>query len=156
MRKVRVLCVGKKQEAYLKTGIEIYQKKLRRYCDFELLALREANYGKGSIKQWHKQEQEEITNKLRPQTYVIACDEGGKSLSSALFAKKLEGISNQGLSRIDFIVGGPYGLPPAVKNQADLILSFSSMTLTHQMIRLFLVEQIYRGFTILNGEKYHH
>ncbi len=156
MRKIRILCIGKKQEPYLKSGVEIYEKKLKRYCRFELTPLKEADYGKGSIKQWHQKEWKEIQNKLNPQTYLIACDEKGTSLSSTRFAEKLESIANQGCSRIDFVIGGPYGLPQEVRNQSDMMLSVSPMTLTHQMVRLFLAEQIYRAFTIINGEKYHH
>lgn len=156
MRNIRILCIGKKQEAYLTSGVEIYEKKLKRYCHFEMTSLKEANYGKGSIKQWHQKEWKEIQNQFRPQTYVIACDEKGKLLSSTHFAEKLQKIANQGYSRIDFVIGGPYGLPQEIRTQSDMILSVSPMTMTHQMVRLFLAEQIYRAFTIMKGEKYHH
>mgnify|MGYP002725697613 CR=1 FL=1 len=156
MRQIRVLCVGKKQEPYLKTGIDVYQKKLQRYCRFELIPLKEANYGKGSKLQWQRKEQKEIESQYRPQTYIIACDEKGETLSSPQLADKLKSIANQGFSKIDFVVGGPFGLPQEIKAGSHLMLSLSSMTLTHQMIRLLLAEQIYRAFTIIKGEKYHH
>lgn len=156
MRQVRILCVGKKQESYLKTGIEIYQKKLQRYCRFELKPVPEADYGRGSMEQWQRREQEEIESQYRPQTFIISCDESGESFTSTRFADKLKSIANQGFSRIDFVIGGPFGLPQKIKAESHMLLSLSSMTLTHQMIRLFLVEQIYRAFTIIRGEKYHH
>ncbi|MBU2644289.1 23S rRNA (pseudouridine(1915)-N(3))-methyltransferase RlmH [bacterium] len=156
MRKIRILCVGRKQETYLKSGIEIYRKKLKRYCEFELKTIREADYSRGMQAQWLNKEYQAIQTQLRPNTFLIACDETGISLSSVDFARQLEQITNQGQSKIDFIIGGPYGLPPEIKNQANLLFRLSAMTLTHQMVRLFLVEQIYRAFTILNGEKYHH
>ena len=156
MRKIRILCVGKKLESYLKTGIEIYRKKLQRYCQFDMSLLKEADYSKGSIQQWQIKEQREIENRLKSQTFIIACDETGTHLTSAQFADQLEKVAGQGYSRIDFIIGGPYGLPPEIKKQANMVFSMSLMTLTHQMARLILIEQIYRAFTIINGEKYHH
>jgi len=156
MRNIRVLCIGKKQEPYLKTGIEIFQKKLNRYCHFELVLLKEADYAKGSIQQWQLKEQQEIESRLQSQSYVIACDETGKGLSSSQLAGQFEMVANQGCSKIEFIIGGPYGLSGEISKRADLVLSLSCMTLTHQMARLILIEQIYRAFTIINGEKYHH
>lgn len=156
MRKIRMLCVGKKQEPYLQSGIEVYQKKLKRYCQFEVVPLREANYGKGSARQWAEKEQKEIENQIQSQTFLIACDEKGTTLSSPQFAEKLSSIANQGYSKIDFIVGGPFGLPEGIKKRSDMMFSLSHLTLTHQMIRLFLAEQIYRAYTIIKGEKYHH
>jgi 23S rRNA (pseudouridine1915-N3)-methyltransferase len=156
MRKIRVLCVGRKQEPYLKSGIEAYLKKLQRYCEIEFKTVREATYSSGTSKQWHAKEWKEIQNHLHKSSFLIACDEKGSSLSSKAFARKLADISMQGFSSIDFVIGGPYGLPEEVKNRANFVLSLSPMTFTHQMFRLFLIEQIYRAFTILKGEKYHH
>lgn len=156
MRKIRVLWFGKKQETYLKSGIEIYQKKLQRYCEVEFKTIREADYSSGTLKQWHAKEWKEIQNHLHSKAFLIACDETGTCYSSRTFAQKLEAISLQGFSKIDFVVGGPFGLPAEIKSRANLVLSLSPMTFTHQMFRLFLVEQLYRAFTILNGEKYHH
>ncbi|NQU66103.1 MAG: 23S rRNA (pseudouridine(1915)-N(3))-methyltransferase RlmH [SAR324 cluster bacterium] len=156
MRKIRILCVGKKQETYLNSGIETYQKKLQRYCELEFKTIREADYSSGTPKQWHAKEWKEIQNQLHATAFLIACDEMGVCYSSKAFANKLENIALQGVSRIDFVVGGPYGLPTEIRSRANLVLSLSTMTFTHQMFRLFLVEQIYRALTILNGEKYHH
>ncbi len=156
MRKIRILCVGRKQEAYLKSGIEIYLKKLQRYCKIEFKTIREATYSSGTTAQWHAKEWLEIQGQLQKNSFLIACDERGESLSSKFFASKLGDVTLQGFSSIDFVIGGAYGLPAEVKNRADFVLSLSPMTFTHQMFRLFLVEQIYRAFTILKGEKYHH
>jgi 23S rRNA (pseudouridine1915-N3)-methyltransferase len=156
MRKIKVLCVGKKQEAYLQSGIETYLKKLQRYCEIEFKTVREAVYSSGTIKQWHTKEWKEIQNHLQKNSFLIACDEKGSTFSSKAFARKLEDISMQGFSSIDFVVGGAYGLPAEVKDRAHFVFSLSPMTFTHQMFRLFLIEQIYRAFTILKGEKYHH
>ncbi len=140
----------------MKSGIETYLKKLQRYCEIEFKTIREATYSSGSSKQWHAKEWKEIQSHLQKSSFLIACDEKGSSFPSKAFARKLADISMQGFSNIDFLVGGPYGLPVEVKKRANLVLSLSPMTFTHQMFRLLLIEQIYRAFTILKGEKYHH
>lgn len=156
MRKIRILCVGRKLETYLQNGIARYEKKLRRYCNLEIKSLREADYGKGSIELWHQRELQEIQRHLQPRAFQVVCDETGAQLTSREFAATIGHAAGRGYSSIAFIVGGAFGLPAVIKEQSDMRLSLSKMTLTHQMARLFLVEQIYRAFTILNGENYHH
>ncbi|MBU2513022.1 23S rRNA (pseudouridine(1915)-N(3))-methyltransferase RlmH [bacterium] len=156
MRKIRVICVGKNQEKYIQEGIKSYEKKLRRYCNFKWDFVKEADYGKGSEVIWLQDEFKRLSKLLDPNAFTIACYDKGESLSSVQFAEKFKAIANNGYSRIDFIIGGPFGLPEEILKTSNMVLSISAMTFTHQMARLILSEQIYRAFTIINNESYHH
>jgi 23S rRNA (pseudouridine1915-N3)-methyltransferase len=156
MRKIRILCVGKTQDAYLLEGIKNFEKKLKRFCSFSWVVVKEATYKKGNKNQWISQEGERLRKVIDPGNFTIACDEKGKSHTSPEFADLFQAIANSGHSQIDFIIGGAYGLPEEIAKNANLKLSLSDMTFTHQMIRLLLVEQIYRAYTIINNIKYHH
>ena len=156
MRKIKVLAVGAKPKDYIGEGISKFEKKIRRYCDLELQWIKEANYSSGDPAVWLDIESQRIEKRLSKESVKIACDEKGKQLTSVDFSMEFEKWATKGFSSFDFIVGGAYGLHDRIKQSAQLILSFSPMTMTHQMFRLFLIEQIYRAFTIINGEKYHH
>lgn len=156
MRKVRIICVGKNQEPYLKQGLAIYEKKLNRYCNFEFIHVKEASYRSGIKKNWLAEESDRLLKYYTSDNFSIVCDEKGKQLKSTEMANEFIKHSNHGFSRFDFYIGGPYGLSNQFKKQANLIFSFSTMTMTHQMFRLVLIEQIYRSFTIIKKEKYHH
>ncbi len=156
MRKIDVLCVGKNQQDYIKKGLELFEKKLKRYCKFNIQYIKEANYHSGKNNKWLEEEGNRISKYILNGGYTIACDENGKSFNSVAFADKLMQCANQGFSHLQFIIGGPYGLSEKIKADAHLRFSLSAMTLTHQMIRLILIEQIYRAITIINNEKYHH
>jgi len=156
MRKVRIICVGKNQDPYLKQGLALYEKKLNRYCHFEFISVKEASYRSGTKIKWLAEESERLLKHFSTDNYSIICDEKGKQFHSIEMANELINKSNHGFSKFDFFIGGPYGLSSEFKKQANLLFSFSAMTMTHQMFRLVLIEQIYRSFTIINREKYHH
>lgn len=158
MLNIQVICVGKLKEKYLKDAIDEYSKRLSKYCKLTITELQDEKIpdkSNPSIEQEIKNK--ECTNILRhikKDSYVIALDLKGKTLSSEEFSEKLETLSMQ-TSHITFIIGGSLGLTADLLNQCNLKLCFSTMTFPHQLIRVFLLEQIFRGFKIANGETYH-
>ena len=134
----------------------MYEERIRRYADLNLVVVPEERVlYKGRKDYILNQEGRRIREKVRPDVFGVALDEGGKPLSSEGFARSLEKWSDSGSREIAFLLGGPYGLEEALKEEADFRLSLSPMTLAHGMARLLLLEQIYRGFTLLRGEPYH-
>jgi 23S rRNA (pseudouridine1915-N3)-methyltransferase len=156
MRKIRIVCVGKLQDSFLKEGIQAYEKKMKRYCSFSWQIVKEANYGQGSKPLWLDSEFSRLSKCVSPRSFSISCDEAGDSLSSLQFADLFKKTANAGYSQIDFFIGGAHGLPDKLTHSTNRKISLSPMTFTHQMVRLILAEQIYRAFTIVNNEKYHH
>ncbi|MDT8445312.1 MAG: 23S rRNA (pseudouridine(1915)-N(3))-methyltransferase RlmH [bacterium] len=150
---MRLLLVGKTKESYLLEGCQIYLKRLVNYSKVELVFLKESN--QTDPKAAKAEEAGRIMDKLDPQALCILLDERGQSFSSEGLAAYLEKQALAGFGKIDWVVGGAWGAGDALKARADLSLSLSKLTLTHQMVRLFLLEQIYRALTILKGEKYH-
>ncbi len=138
-------------------GVEMYAKRLRNYTQYDVLTI---NVPK-SVRQRSQNEQkvEEaklIFNQILSDDFLVLLDERGKELSSVEFSKFVSQRQNASTKRLIFLIGGPYGFDEKMYNRADFKLSFSKMTFSHQMIRLFFSEQLYRAFTILKGEKYHH
>lgn len=156
MRKVNLICVGKTQDQYLQLGLEKFEKKLRPYCKYSFKAVKEANYGQGNLQTCLLEEEKRLLQARSKGSFMVVCDEKGKQLNSIELSEHLMKWSNQGYSEVDFIVGGAYGLTQNLKKQASFLLSFSRFTMTHQMIRLFLIEQIYRSHSLIHGQKYHH
>ncbi len=149
--------MGKTSDSYLKEGMDIYLKRLKRYVKF---SIEEVPDLKG-MKNRNPQEQNELEGEallkvIVPSDLVILLDEKGDSYSSRQFSNQMQKWMNGGPSRIVFMVGGPFGFPPAVYARANGKVSLSKMTFSHQMIRVFFVEQIYRAFSILKNEPYHH
>jgi len=155
--KLRLICVGKLSEPWLRAGATEYQERIGRYLPLTLSELREEKGGgkKPNPRFIREREGELILEKIPAGAFVIVLDEGGKSLTSEGVAALLERHMVEGTQELALIIGGAYGLSAAVKDRADLTLSLSAMTLTHQMARLFLLEQVYRGFTIVRNEPYH-
>ncbi len=152
--RIRILWVGKTQQEWVRTGIEEYAARIRRYVPLELAEAREE---KGSGAEAGLSLECERLKKLLPkQGKVILLDEKGDAVTSPEFASFIGRCRDSGTGALTFVIGGAYGFPDAFKKEADRIISLSPMTFTHQMVRIFLLEQIYRGFTILNGEPYHH
>ncbi len=156
MKKIRILCVGNNKDSYIAQGLSVFEKKLKRYCKLQQHIIKEANYGFGSQDRWLEEEGSRLSKLTSPGNLTIICDEKGQSFTSAALAREFVRYANQGYSQFDFIVGGAFGLSDPLKQSADILLSFSPMTTTHQLFRLLLLEQIYRAYTIINGEKYHH
>ncbi len=155
--KIVLLVVGKTSEQYLIDGISEYQKRLKHYIGFEILEIPNIKKAKNiSNVELIKKEGESILNTLHSSDYLVLLDEKGKGFTSLKFSQKLQGWMLSGKKRLVFVVGGAYGFSEEIYIRGDEKLSLSNMTFSHQMVRLFLVEQIYRGYTILNNEPYHH
>ena len=158
MLSINIICVGKVKEKFFKDAIEEYSKRLSKYCKLEINELPDEKIpdkiNETIINDIKQKECNNIINHLKKDSYIIALDLKGKELSSEDFSKKIDTISMQN-SKISFIIGGSLGLTNDVLNVANEKVCFSKMTFPHQLIRVFLVEQIYRAFKISNGENYH-
>lgn len=155
MIKVNVVAIGKVKESYFLDGINEYKKRLSKYCDFSIIELKEENFDKvddALISVIKKREAERILPNLKG--YVIVTDINGKKLSSTELASLLKTKGDE-IGVITLVIGGSYGLDQSVKEKADYKISFSDMTFPHTLFRLMLTEQIYRGFSIINGSNYH-
>ena len=157
--KITVLCVGKIKEKYLKDAISEYEKRLSRYCKLEIIeVIDEKSPEQISAKEEsliQEKEGERLLKHIREEAYVFTLEIDGKELDSVEFAKKIEGLGVTGVSHICFVIGGSIGLGEAVRKRGNFALSFSKMTFPHQLMRVVLLEQIYRGYRIMNGEPYH-
>ncbi len=154
---IKVLAIGKTDNKNLQALIEEYTKRLGFYIKFDLDIIPDIKNAKNLSESEQKiKEGQLILNKLSPTDYLILLDENGKEFSSIGFSEFLQKKMNSGLKTIVFVIGGPYGFSEEVYQKAEGKVSLSQMTFSHQMIRLFVIEQIYRGFTILNNEPYHH
>jgi 23S rRNA (pseudouridine1915-N3)-methyltransferase len=154
---VTLLCVGKTDFSWVKEGLELYVSRLRRYVPFkveEIPHLKNASALSEAVLK--EKEGEIILSKLRPSDYVILLDEHGREYRSVEFASKLEALLSRNSRDIVFIIGGAYGFSEAVYSRSDEKISLSKMTFSHQMVRVVFAEQLYRAFTILKGEPYHH
>jgi len=152
--KLRLLWVGKIQEEWLKCGVEEYRRRIGRYFPFEISEVREE---KGAEAETMRQKECDRLEKLLARgSRLILLDERGEELTSPQFAEFIGRYRDAGTQELVFAIGGAYGFSAAFRERADRTIALSRMTFTHQMVRLFLVEQIYRGCTILNNEQYHH
>lgn len=152
--KLRLLWVGRTQEAWVKAGIEEYAGRVKRYTPFEISEVKEE---KGVAPEQMRQREAERIDKLLPKNgRIILLDEAGEQFTSPQFADLLAKYRDTGTPEILFAVGGAYGFSAELRSRADKLISLSKMTFTHQMIRPFFLEQLYRAFTILNNEGYHH
>ncbi len=153
--KIELWVIGKTAFKYLDEGIAVYEKRLKHYVNFDLIVLPDVKNPPLSTEALKTKEGELILNKLQKDDLLILLDENGKHLTSIDFSKFIENQQMNATKRIIFQIGGAYGFSDAVYARANQKMSLSKMTFSHQMIRLFFVEQLYRAFTILKGEKYH-
>ena len=157
--KSRIVAAGKLKEKYLREGVAEYEKRLAPFASVELRETREEymveNPSEAQRQQTLAKEGERLLRLVPEKSYLIVLDVKGKLLSSEALAEELASLALQGQSDLTFLIGGAFGLSEAVRERADLRISFSPMTFTHQMVRLLLYEQIYRAFKINRGEKYH-
>ena len=151
--KINIISVGKIKEQYFIDGIEEYKKRLTKYTNIELITVMDEPNELDS-KTVKKKEAERIISKIPANSYTIVLDLKGKELDSIEFAKKMDEIKNSN-STINFIIGGSSGLDDSVINKADYRLCFSKFTFPHKLMKLILLEQIYRSFKINNNESYH-
>lgn len=155
--KITFITVGKTEDAYLKDGIDKYIKRLKHYTKLVIIEIEELKNTKALTEGQQKaKEAELILKRILPLDHVILLDENGMELSSLQFAAYIDKKGLGSVANLVFVVGGPYGFDQAVYERANDKLSLSAMTFSHQMVRLFFVEQLYRAFTIIKGEPYHH
>ncbi|MEI3613554.1 23S rRNA (pseudouridine(1915)-N(3))-methyltransferase RlmH [Pseudogracilibacillus sp. SO30301A] len=156
---IHIITVGKVREKYIKLGIQEFEKRLSSYCKLTFSELMDEQapeqLNEKELLSVKKKEGERILNKIKQDHYVIALDIKGVSWSSEQFSKELENLSFQGKNQVTFIIGGSNGLSEEVLRRANLKLSFSKMTFPHQLMKLILLEQVYRAFKIQRGEPYH-
>ena len=157
--KITILAVGKLKEKYLRDGVAEYLKRLASFAKIECIEIAEEkmpdNFSLAEKEKTLAREGERLLARVPEGSELIVLDVAGEALSSEELAARLDSWMVGGVSHLTFLIGGAFGLSPAVRKAAKLRLSFSRMTFTHQMVRMLLVEQIYRAFKILRGEKYH-
>lgn len=155
--KITLLVIGKTDAAYIQEGMEIYLKRLKHYINFTVDVIPDIRKGKNTgIELQKAREGELILSKLGPGKELHLFDERGKSFSSKGFAGFLEQKMLNSVKELVFVIGGPYGFSDEVYDSAHSKISLSKLTFSHKMVRLLCIEQIYRAFTILKGEPYHH
>lgn len=156
---ITIISVGKIKEKYLSEAIKEYSKRLSRYCKLDIVELPDEQTpdraGESLEAQIKHKEGQRILRFLKEDSYVIALAIEGKKLNSESFAEKLEQLGIQGKSHVTFVIGGSLGLAPEVLKRADFLLSFSDLTFPHQLMRVILLEQVYRCYRIINHEPYH-
>ena len=152
--KHEILFLGKIKDTFISAGVDEYISRIRHYTSVDIRILKEKSRGRRKDAAIHDQG-ELLLQAVPGGAYTIVLDSRGQQFESEAFAKKIEELELRGIKQASYLIGGPDGLSPAVVNAADLVLSISKMTFTHDMIRLLLAEQLYRAYTILAGEKYH-
>jgi 23S rRNA (pseudouridine1915-N3)-methyltransferase len=155
--KIKLVLTGKTDIDYLKEGILEYEKRIRHYVSYEAVVIPALKNIAGFTSPEVKiREAEQLLRYISVSDFVVLLDETGKELSSVEFSGFLNQRFSSGIKSLVFIVGGAFGVDESVKKKVNIILSLSRMTFSHQMVRLFFLEQLYRGLTILNNESYHH
>ena len=156
---ISIIAVGKLKEKYLKMAVDEYSKRLSRYTKLEIIELQDEktpdNASEKEEVQIKEKEGKAILSKIKDNAYVIAMDLNGKQLASVEFSQFISNCAVMGNSNIVFVIGGSLGLSEEVIKRADYKLCFSKMTFPHQIFRVMLLEQVYRGFRIMNNEPYH-
>lgn len=154
---IKLLAIGKTDNKQLQQLIDDYKKRLGFYVKFNLEIISDLKKTKNITETQQKQKEGKlILNKINSTDILILLDENGKQLDSVAFSNYLQKHMNSGIKQLVFVIGGPYGFSQDVYNKAQGKLSLSKMTFSHQMVRLFFIEQLYRGFSILKNEPYHH
>lgn len=157
--KITVIAVGKIKEKFYRDAVSEYEKRLGRYCKPEIIQVEDEKTPDGASVNLtdlvKKKEAERILKYLREDAFVVVLDIRGKAYDSEEFADQIESLATRGVSHIQFVIGGSLGLHEEVCKKADLTVSFSKMTFPHQLMRVILLEQIYRAYRIISGEPYH-
>ncbi len=155
--KITLLSIGKTHDNFIKEGIDKYLKRLKHYVKLEAIEIPELKDTKNLSEAQQKSKEAELLLKhIQPHDFLVLLDENGKEYTSVDFSKYIQKKMVTGVNHAVFVIGGPYGFDQSVYNAAKDKLSLSKMTFSHQMGRLFFVEQLYRAFTIIKGEPYHH
>jgi 23S rRNA (pseudouridine1915-N3)-methyltransferase len=154
--KIRLITIGKTDESYLKEGISKYVSRLKHYISFEIIELPDVKTGKKlNVNLQKEAESKEIVKLISKSDFVVLLDENGKEFNSVGFSDYIQKRMNSGLD-LCFVIGGPFGFSKEMYDLSNQKIALSQMTFSHQMIRLLFVEQVYRSYSILKGEKYHH
>jgi len=155
--KIRLFVIGKTEAEYLRKGIAVYENRIRHYIPFEIVELPAIRNVSGLPATLQKAKEAALFDKVcQAGERLVLLDEKGKELTSVGFSEFLNKRFISGSGNLSFLVGGPFGFDESITKKADFILSLSKMTFSHQMVRLFFTEQLYRALTILRGESYHH
>ena len=155
--KIELIIVGKTDSSWIQDGFNVYKKRLSHYISFNTVLIPNLKNRKNlSIQQQKDLESKLILKHIQPTDFIVLLDEKGKSLSSIDFSNFLQQKMNMGTKNLVFVIGGSYGFSKEIYDVSNQLFSLSKMTFSHQMIRPFFVEQLYRAFTILNNEPYHH
>jgi len=155
--KITLLCIGKTDDKFIQEGIDKYLKRLKHYITFNIVVLPDVKNVKNLSQSQQKEKEAESFNKhIQNTDYVVLLDEHGKEYRSLEFSSFLEKKMVASVQHMVFLIGGPYGFAEEIKQRANSFVSLSKMTFSHQMVRLFFIEQIYRAYTIMKGEPYHH
>ena len=156
---IKIIAVGKIKEKYIKEGIHEFSKRLSRYCSLKIVEVNDEkapeNLSQKEIEGIKNKEGEKILKKIPQNSYVISLVIDGEKLSSEALSERIKDLMVNGTNDITFIIGGSLGLSDDVISKSDFKISFSNMTFPHQLMRLILLEQVYRGFRIMKGEPYH-
>ncbi len=159
MININIICIGKLKEKYLKDAVSEYSKRLSKYCKINIIELSDekipSKVNDSIINSVKIEEGTKIINSLKNDSYVFSLDLKGKQYSSEEFSHKIQELSVNGYSTITFIIGGTLGLTNEVLKKSNELICFSKMTFPHQLIRVFLLEQLFRGFKIAGNETYH-
>lgn len=157
--KITIICVGKIKEKFFRESIEEYRKRLGKYCKLEVIEVPDEKTpdraGKALEEQIKNKEAERILKHIKEDGFVYTLEIEGEKPDSVSFAKQIESLAVRGISHIQFVIGGSLGLSAKVSKRADQAISFSNMTFPHQLMRVILLEQIYRSYRIISGEPYH-
>jgi 23S rRNA (pseudouridine1915-N3)-methyltransferase len=155
--KITLVLNGKTEDDFIQKGCAVYEQRLKHYLPFEIIVIPALKNTKAlSVEQQKQKEGELLLKHVQPSDRLVLLDENGKEFSSVDFAAHLQQQMNSGLRNLVFVIGGPYGFSPEIYSRANGKVSLSKMTFSHQMVRLFFVEQVYRAMTILKNEPYHH
>lgn len=154
---IKLVCIGKTDKRELETLIKVYSDRLQHYIKFEFEIIPDLKKTKNLDENQQKSKEGDlILSGIQNSDFVVLLDENGKQFSSEAFSEYLQKRMNTGLKRLVFVIGGPYGFSDDIYSRANSKISLSKMTFSHQMVRLFFTEQLYRAFTILKNEPYHH
>ena len=154
---IKILMIGKTDNSIMKTIVDDYSKRLSMYINFSFEVINDIKNAKNLTEiQQKEKEGELILAKLKPSDHLVLLDENGENFSSIGFSDFIQKKMNSGIKTLVLVIGGPYGFSESVYKKANGKIALSKMTFSHQMIRMIIIEQLYRAFTILNNEPYHH
>ena len=155
--KIQLWSIGKEHDPYIRDGMAVFQKRLLHYVDFEVKLIPTVKQAASlSVPELKKQEAKIILDMLQPTDFLLALDEKGKMMTTVQFADFLQQRNNAGTRQLIILIGGAFGIDDAVLQRAQLKMSLSPLTFPHQLVRLIFAEQLYRAYTVLNREQYHH